>query len=206
MTGEATDALQDSGFAVSGEGEGADDEDGSLCPPPCAMRGGGLHRSRLRLPDREVAPIELWSFERDDESTAVGFVCVREVAKKSLFASLMASEGGEPGGRSTKSAITGLLDLAEAFVASKIVVGLGPEHAGCANLVCTLLYLGFQVVPPRKCPLADAALLLEFDIGPPARIQYLSSDGPDQTCTGSSECSTSAEDSGRCESECLDSD
>jgi len=206
MTGEATEALQEAGFAVSGEGEGADDEDGSLCPPPCALaRGGGLHGSRLQLPDQGVAPIELMSFERDDESTAVGFVCVREVAKKSLFASLVASESGEPGGRSTKSAITGLLDLAEACVASKIVVGLGSEHAGCANLVCTLLYLGFQVVPPRKCPLADAALLLEFDIGPPARMQYLSSD---QTCSGTSDCSTSAEDSGGhpSELECLDSD
>mmetsp|Transcript_74103 Transcript_74103/g.131038 ORF Transcript_74103/g.131038 Transcript_74103/m.131038 type:complete len:134 (+) Transcript_74103:398-799(+) len=112
-----------------------------------------------------------------------------------LYARLSCSEGAEPGGnaaRCTKSAITALLDAAEACSSCKITIGLSPVHASCAELICSLLYLGFQVVPARKCPLADTALLVEFDIGPPPTGNYqLSSD---HTCSGTSDCSTSAED------------
>lgn len=93
--------------------------------------------------------------------------------------------------RSTKGAITALLDVAEACCARKITLGVSVEHASCSAFVCSLLYLGFQVVPSRKSPLVDSALLLELDIAwppPPAAIPS------DHTYTGTSDCSTTAED------------
>jgi len=138
----------------------------------------------------------------------VGFVCVHDVMRSVLYAKLICAPGEEAGtaaNRCTKGAISALLDLAEACTTSKIAIGLSPEHASCADLVCALLYLSFQVVPTRKCPIVDAALLLEFDIGPPVPVgnYNLSSE---HTCSGTSECSTSAEDTGRCDSEPADSD
>eukprot|EP00440_Ansanella_granifera_P050937 gb/GFBE01055208.1/.p1 GENE.gb/GFBE01055208.1/~~gb/GFBE01055208.1/.p1 ORF type:complete len:215 (+),score=58.18 gb/GFBE01055208.1/:1-645(+) len=210
--GEANEALQAAGFApiVGGEDEGADDEDGSLCPPPCAMVcGGGLQRLQTQLGDRRAVPMELWSFEKGSESAGVGFVCVHDVMNSVFYANLSCSQGeasGAAAGRSTKSAITTLLDLAEACSTSKITLGLIAEHAGCADLVCSLLYLGFQVVPTRKCPLPNAVLLLEFDIGPPLP-GGVNNPSSDYTCSGTSECSTSAEDTNsRHDSESPDSD
>lgn len=153
-------------------------------------------------------PIELWSFEKDSESSGVGFVCVHDVMNSVLYAKLTCAPGQEAGtaaNRCTKGAISALLDLAEVCTTFKIAIGLSPDHASCADLVCALLYLSFQVVPTRKCPLVDAALLLEFELGAPVPPgNYNLSSG--NTCSGTSECSTSAEENGRCDSELLDSD
>ncbi|CAJ1363433.1 unnamed protein product [Effrenium voratum] len=206
--GEADPVLQAAGFAVCGEDEGADDEDGSLCPPPRAsVCGGGDPRLPEGLGVRAM-PLELWSFEKGSVSAGVGFACARDVAKSLLYANLM-STGEEPGTDAMKSAIRTLLDLAEACSTNKIIMGLSPEHASCEWLACSLLRLGFQVISLRKCPELNAALSLEFDMGPPAplpRGNVISSS--DYTCSGTSECSTSAEDQDQpqCESECQDSD
>lgn len=131
----------------------------------------------------------------------MGFRCVHDVRRRIFYAKFRASrgdaDGDAPGGteRATKGAITTLLDVAEARRSRKITIGLGPEDAGSAELVCSLLYLGFQVVPSRKSPLVDTALLLDFDIGWPSLPggPFFSSD---YTCTATSECSTSAEEDG----------
>lgn len=208
--GEADEVLQAAGFAICGEDEGADDEDGSLCPPPRAsVRGGG----DLRLPERlglRATPVRLWSFEKGSVSAGVGFDCLRDVASSLLYANLICSEGEEPGTTdATMSAIRTLLDLAEACSTCKIIIGLSPEHASCEGLACSLLRLGFQVISVRKCPLLnDAALLLEFDLGPPAPFRGNPVTSSDYTCSGTSECSTSAEDHDylQCDLECQDSD
>jgi len=182
--------------------EGADDEDGSLGPPPHALVcGGGIRTAPLQLGPGWV-PMKLWSSDKDTQSEA-GFLCVHDVTRSVFYAKLEIAEGLDDDGEATKGAITTLLDLAEACNSRKITLGLGPEHAGCAELVCSLLYLGFQVVPSRKSPLTNTALLLDFDIGLPAPGGPLSSD---HTCTGTSECSTSAEDEGLLDSEAPDSE
>jgi len=135
--------------------------------------------------------MKLWSSDKDTDSTA-GFLCTHDLSRGVFYAKLESSGGGQDeDGEEIKGAITTLLDVAEACNSRKITLGLGPEHAGSADLVCSLLYLGFQVMPSRKSPLVNTALLLDFDIGPPAGGNLLS----DYTCTGTSECSTSAEDS-----------
>eukprot|EP00490_Sorites_sp_Unknown_P018608 CAMPEP_0114690234 /NCGR_PEP_ID=MMETSP0191-20121206/65462_1 /TAXON_ID=126664 /ORGANISM="Sorites sp." /LENGTH=202 /DNA_ID=CAMNT_0001979889 /DNA_START=108 /DNA_END=716 /DNA_ORIENTATION=+ len=198
--GEADEVLQSAGFAVRGEDEGADDEDGSLCPPPHASACGGGDLGFRAM------PMELWSFGKGSVSAGVGFVCARDVANSVLYTKLM-SEGEAPGiSDATKSAIRTLLDLAEACSTRKIIMGLSPEHASCEGLACSLLRLGFQVISVRKCPVLNAALLLEFDMGPPAPLR--GNMYSDYTCSGTSECSTSAEDYDhlQCDSECQDSD
>jgi len=119
-----------------------------------------------------------------------------------LYARFVCSEGADTGStaaRCTKSAFTALLDTAEACNSCKITIGLTEDHASRADLICSLLYLGFQVVPCRNCPMVDVALLLEFDIGPPinAGSYQLCSDHTAGTYTGTSDCSTSAEDAGK---------
>jgi hypothetical protein len=145
--------------------------------------------------------MKLWSSDKDTQSGA-GFLCVHDVTRSVFYAKLESAEGQDDG-EATKGAITTLLDVAEACNSRKITLGLGPEHAGCAELVCSLLYLGFQVVPPRKSPLANTALLMDFDLGLPVSGGPFSSD---HTCTGTSECSTSAEDDGSLDSEPLESE
>jgi len=172
--------------------------DGSIGPPPGGPpSGGGAYTQQRPSPSRrEFAPYELWS--RDEEAGAgVGFRCVHDVRRRVFYAKFEArrSEPDAPRSdseRAAKCAITTLLDVAEACRSRKITIGLGPEDAGSAALVCSLLYLGFQVVPSRKSPLVDTALLLDFDIGWPSLPG-----GPlssDHTCTATSECSTSAEE------------
>lgn len=185
------------GFVPCGDmpEEGGDDEDGSLRPPLRApARGGGVQTSPRQL---GRVPMELWSSDKDSQQS-VGLLCMHDVVKRIFYARLEApptaggGRGGEidEGGEATKGAITTLLDVAEACNTRKITLGLGPEHAGNAELICSLLYLGFQVVPSRKSPLANTVLLLDFDIGPAAGGLLVS----DHTCTGTSECSTSADD------------
>lgn len=162
----------------------------------------------MQLGERAV-PIELWSLEKDSDSGGVGFVCAHDLPHNVFYAKLAFSQGEGPGeargsSGAWKGAITTLLDVAEARTARKITLGLAPEHAGCADLICSLLYLGFQVVPTRKCPLVNVVLLLEFDCGPPVPAgSYQPSS--DFTCSGTSDCSTSAED-GTNVSESIDSD
>merc|ERR1719343_1705718 len=172
--------------------------DGSISPPPgSSPSGGGAHTQQRTPPSRrELAPYELWS--RDEEAGAsVGFRCVHDVRRRVFYAKFEARRSGpDPRGsdseRAAKGAITTLLDVAEARRSRKITIGLGPEDASSAELVCTLLYLGFQVVPSRKSPLVDTALLLDFDIGWPSLPGAPFSS--DYTCTATSECSTSAEE------------
>lgn len=200
--GEATEPLCTAGFVPTGEAlsdEGGD-EDGSIGPPPCAnlVRGGG--HPLLHLGDR-APPISLWTSD-GDAGGGVGFVCAYAVMK-GIFYAQMAVEGGigysdeaqatqkAVAEQSMKGAITTLLDVAEALSAQKIVLGLSQAHASCAELVCSLLYLGFEVAPSRKSPLVGAALQLDLEIGWPSRAPPLSSE---HTCTGTSDCSTSAED------------
>lgn len=188
--------------------EGADDEDGNRGPPSRAftVRGGGV-RNHLLHQGHPVVPVDMCSSDRDGGS-CVGFACAHDVTRGIFYAKLLPDE---PGGglqqgaaaeRATKGAITTLLDVAEACGTRKITLGLSPEHVGCAEFICSLLYLGFQVTPSRKSPLVDTALLLDFDIGwpPPGLL------ASDHTCTGTSDCSTSAEDDGPNEGELADSD
>jgi len=131
-------------------------------------------------------------------------MCVHDVTKNVFYAKLQFSNGDvDEDGEAIKGAITTLLDVAEACNSRKITLGLEAEHAGLAELVCSLLYLGFQVVPSRKSPLANIALLLDLDLGLPAVGGHVSSD---YSRTGTSECSTSAEDEGLFDSEALDSE
>lgn len=203
MAGEADEALKAAGFSpCSGETpeEGDDDQDGSIRPPlRASARGGGDQTLRLRLrPD--VVPLSLWSCDKDTDS-ASGFLCCLDLSRSIMFAELdsIVGEGSYQECGAIKAAITALLDTAEACNAQKILLGLCDEYAGCAELVCELLYLGFQVVPTRKTPLVNAVLLLELEMGLPVLfagpgIQHHSNS--DNTCTGTSECSTSAEDTG----------
>jgi len=174
--------------------------DGSMSPPPGGSPSGGGAPTQQSPPPsrRELAPYELWS--RDEEAGAcVGFRCVHDVRRRVFYAKFEARRSGpdargSDSERATKGAITTLLDVAEACRSRKITIGLGPEDAGSAELVCSLLYLGFQVVPSRNSPLVDTALLLDFDIGWPSLPgAHFSSD---YTCTATSECSTSAEEDG----------
>mmetsp|Transcript_70619 Transcript_70619/g.147920 ORF Transcript_70619/g.147920 Transcript_70619/m.147920 type:complete len:197 (-) Transcript_70619:244-834(-) len=181
------------GFVPCGEAldEGDDDKDGSL-RPPLRSRGGGLS-SLLQLGPGWL-PIELWSSEGNGTNSeeGAGFLCCLDVLRKVFYAKLEISEGRDGDDCTCKSAISALLDIAEACQARKITLGLGPEHAGNAELFCSLLYLGFQVAPSPKSPLSDnAVLLLDFDLGLPMYQDLVVSD---HTCTATSECSTSAED------------
>lgn len=146
-------------------------------------------------------PFKLWSIDESTGSRA-GFVGGQDVAKRVCYAQLVVENDFEesceyasavPPGviaeRAMKGAIAALLDVAEAFRAKKITLGLGAEHAGCAEFVCSLLYVGFQVVPARRCPLSGgAALLMDLLIHFPTPAF-----SSDQTCTDTAECSTSAE-------------
>jgi hypothetical protein len=96
------------------------------------------------------------------------------------------AELDEDAQRVTKGAITSLLDVSEASRSRKISLGLDPVLTGNTELICSLLYLGFQVVPPRKYPLADVALILDLDLG----FQGPEWSHSDNTYTGTSDCST----------------
>lgn len=129
--------------------------------------------------------LELWSRD-EDTGERVGFVCAHEAAS-SIFYAMLASDPkkgavpvpglqGSAGQRATKSAITTLLDVAEACKARRITLGLNAVYATCSDLVCSLLYLGFQVAPSRKSPLRDATLTLDLDIAWPTSGDIQTSD------------------------------
>jgi len=178
---EAQDALREGGFSPSEEqGDETDDEEGNIGTPPSVVStdGGGHIASR-------TVPMKLWSLDQDT-GNGVGFLCSNDMRKSVLYAKL-ALRGMTTGERFLKRAITSLFDVAEACTSRRITIGLSSDHAGNPDFVCSLLYLGFQVAPPRRSPLANIALLLDFDIGWPTG--GLSSD---QNLTATSDCSTSA--------------
>jgi len=136
--------------------------------------------------------LQLWSID-EETGIKVRFIGARDNRHGILYMKMCTNTNDDSQGveRPTKSAITSLLDIADACRARKLTIGLGVEHAGSADFLCSLLYLGFQVVPSRKSPLSNCALLLDLDIGWPSLDVFSSTDGHG-TCT--SDCSTSAED------------
>lgn len=121
--------------------------------------------SVLQLDDGENA-IALACLD-EEYKCAFGFMCKYDAVKRTFYASptnslhnyLVDEE------RSTKGALTALLDFAEACNMRRVTVGLGPEHAACQDFVCAMLYLGFQVSNPRKAPFQDAVLLMDLNLG-----------------------------------------
>jgi len=170
----------------------SDDEDGSTGPPSRASAcGGGSLQPTLPSPlNSQMVPMKIWSNCGDSESSA-GFECVHDTSKRVVYAKFKAS-GEEPDEKLTKVAINTLLDLAEVSNSKKITIGLSPEHAGCATIVCSFLYLGFQVGPNRKSPLRNTAIMLDFHTGWIRNNAGFYSSEHDVTCT--SDCSTSADE------------
>jgi len=189
--GEADEALRIAGFVPGGEmpDEGSDDEDGDIRPPPHAILacGGGI---RNQFGCRDAVPIELWSSKNEDPNSGVGFACALDKYKGMFYAKLlrMADEVSHAH-LAMKGAITALLDVAEACNSKSITLDLSPEHAKCAEFVRSLLFLGFQVVPSRKSPSVNTAMLLQYDID----VDSPASSDSERSCDGASDCSTSAE-------------
>lgn len=182
-TGECEAEVCSGGFTPGGDigYEEADDEDGSIGAPPSASwsAGGGAI-----LTSQSEAPKEVWSSE-NHMGSGIGFLCKCDIMKGVLFAKLALKESDmENKERALKVAVTKLFDIAEARRFRRITIGLAPEHMGNPEFVCSLLYLGFQVIPARKTPFMNIGLMLDFNTG------YTL----DDAFTGTSECSTSAED------------
>jgi len=191
---EADEALAVAGFAAASSGEledNIDAESGDWQPigGRLALTRGG-QRASMRLWSRDV-----------DTGSRMGFACLSDqrkgifYAKPAVGADTEGDDGlprGSGSDRATKAAITALLDIAESCNARRITLGLGAEHAIHAEFICALLYLGFQVVPTRRCHFVNVALLLELDIAWPSQNPWPSS--TDHTCTGTSNCSTSADE------------
>jgi hypothetical protein len=189
--GEAFDALHEAGFTQCGEiGAEDDDEDGNLCPPTRSyVCVGGT--------DGNLVAIELTSHDEDNEAE-VGFACVHDLMKGVFYAKLAPRSSNvldEDAQRVTKGAITTLIDVAEACSSRKITLGLEQSLASHTDLICSLLYLGFQVMPVRKSPLVGVALLMDLSIGWPS-ARGLTSSQTDNTCTGTSDCSTNVQEDG----------
>lgn len=192
-TMEATEVLRQAGFFLCEDtlkGH-ADDDDAIQCPPSWAQVQGGGNRM-LQLQGRGALCLDMWSLDEETQSK-VGFSGAHDISRGVLYMKMCYDGSIDLQGveKPTKSAITSLLDIADSCHARKLTIGLGVEHAGSVDFVCSLLYLGFQVVPSRKSPLTGCALLLDLDIGMPSD-GFTSTDHG--TCTGTSDCSTSAED------------
>jgi hypothetical protein len=210
---EADESLEVAGFAPCGVDmaeDGGDVEGGCLRGPPSPVltrEGGPIRTPSHQRSSREV-PIKLWSSDKKASDRGVGFDCIHDTAKGIFYATLETKSEGESVGdpsvilrgasaeRSTKGAITTLIDVAEACGAHKIALGLGPETAACAEFVCSLLFLGFQVSPSAKSKLQHIALLLDFDM---AVSSYHQGHSTDHTYVAysddcSTDCSTGAED------------
>lgn len=203
MAKEAEEPLRAVGFAPVSEGDAFADEVG---PARAFQALWEDSAGPMQLGHRAV-PIKLYSYDKDS-GCKVGFACSYDLLPRVFYAKLV-SHGTEVESdsvneeRSMKGAITTLLDVAEACSARKIQLGLSPELAACADLICSFLYLGFQVIPSRKFPWDGMALLLELEMcWPVAGNGGIS----DQTCTATSQCSTSAEDIGDNQSESREDD
>lgn len=141
-----------------------------------------------------TASMRLWSQDRETGSR-MGFECMIDRCKGIFYAKPAASAAAEgddgvpcafEADRAIKSAIVALLDVAESCNMRRIMLGLGAEHAGHAEFICALLYLGFKVVTARKSPFLNLALMLDLDI----TCSWSSS----SDYTDTSDCSTSADD------------
>merc|ERR1711972_452878 len=109
--------------------------------------------------------------------------------------------------RSMKGAITTLLDVAEACNSKSITLGLSTDQAQCVEFLRSLLFLGFKIRGRGGHSSHDAALLLDFSFALDEdglgysghSLGATSSDDPGDhehgLLLGTSECSTSAEDS-----------
>lgn len=196
-------------------GEAQSDEggelDGSLCPPPLAAlaRGGG--QSLLR-PGDPSTHIKIWSSEGGD-ACAVGFTCVFMPIKRVYHAKMVMGDEDHAvpvDGQCMKGAIATLLDVAEAFCARKIALCLTDEQAGNGQLICSLLYLGFEVAASRRSPLGSSALRLDLIVAwPPNRGSASSFESSQQrgySCSGNSDATTSAEEAAQLYGEGSDSD
>jgi len=172
--------------------------------------------------DIEPAYVQTWALPIElnckDEETGinVAFTGMHNVASGVLYAKPSFRDGtAEPDNiaqlaasaeRPTKGAITALLDVAEACGTRKITLGLCHELAATPDFVCSLLYLGFRVVPPRKCPLRHVALLLDLPLQQTSGAGRFATSSSDHTYTATSDCSTSAEELQPNDSDSLDSD
>lgn len=201
---EADEALRRAGFCGDALSEEAvDDSDGCICPPSrVSARGGGV-QLLARFGDR-ASLVNLSTIDKDT-GVKISFACAHEVMNGIFFAQMAVDceQRNEAVAtqqavsvQSMKAGITTLLDVAESCGARKITLGLSHQNASCAELVCSLLYLGFEVAPARKFPLIHAVLQLDFDVGWPPQGVNVPTTQSEQTCTGTSECSTSAEDVG----------
>jgi hypothetical protein len=173
------EALHDVGFSVSEESvDEGDDEDGhrwgDRAPEPKGLEHFG-----------QAVALELESSDQDSGGRFT-FSCAYDGASGVFYASPKAQLGIDVDQssqhRATKGAVGALIDVAEAFQAQKITLGLATEHANCAGFVRALLYLGFSVAASsRKCAFTGNALVLEFFLAWPAEDEE----------DGMSECSTS---------------
>lgn len=206
--GEAVEVLREAGFVLKEEG-GADDEDGSIGPPPCASaHGGGVQSIPMQFGNR-AAPIEIWS---QVSGAWAGFAWVYDEGQQILYAKLLKSQEEDYDASSKhvlRASISTLLDVAEACYAQKVTLGLGTEHSGADSLVFSLLDFGFQVAPPRKTPFKHLAYLLDFEqteVVPEGLPEKASENSGVRISGGKSDCSTYAEEETRQELEPVDSD
>lgn len=187
---DCSEILKQAGFFLCEELPGdADNNIPSLCSS--LQETGGEDRIR-QIGGRAALCLEVWSVD-EETGIKVGFSGAHDITRNILYMKMKGEACADAVGmeRPTKSCITSILDIADACRAKKLTIGLGVEQASSAEFLCSLLYLGFQVVPSRKSPLVNCALLLDLEIGWPAADIFSSTDGQ---CTGTSDCSTSADD------------
>jgi hypothetical protein len=152
-----------------------------------------------------------------DMLKSVFYAKLQGMAEKKTGEDLAAQGGlGAASERSMKGAITTLLDVAEACNSQSITLGLSTDQAQCVEFLRSLLFLGFKVLPSCKSPPLpgggghsgnNAALLLDFSFAldedclgyfghsPGATSSDDPGDHEHGLPVGTSECSTSAEDS-----------
>eukprot|EP00927_Polykrikos_kofoidii_P058180 TRINITY_DN52557_c0_g1_i1.p1 TRINITY_DN52557_c0_g1~~TRINITY_DN52557_c0_g1_i1.p1 ORF type:complete len:241 (-),score=26.47 TRINITY_DN52557_c0_g1_i1:304-936(-) len=181
----AHEILRDGGFvACDEEFYYGDDLEDCICPSVSSSAGGKEKQSHPKdLP--QAFSSRLWSMDLET-GAYTGFRCTHNLPKRVIYAELWMR--GEYEERFLKRAVTSLFDAAEACASRRITICLLPEHAASPEIVCSLLYLGFQVSPAQKVPMPNAALALDFIIG--LQTGSYSSD----TYTGASDCSTCATD------------
>jgi len=201
IAGEADEALQTAGFrackSLVDVGD-ADDEDGNTyCQPSMADFGRGAQLQMSTISVWPGSAIELWTTDQNSDCE-VGFVGTVDWVKRVCYATPAARDGGRQATtpavrmeRSLKGAITALLDVAEACRSRRVTLGLGAGSAANPEIMCSLLFLGFQVVPRPKAPLENCVVYLDLDVQAPGPdVQSLS----DATVTATSDCTTSADD------------
>eukprot|EP00418_Pyrodinium_bahamense_P028122 CAMPEP_0179151332 /NCGR_PEP_ID=MMETSP0796-20121207/73463_1 /TAXON_ID=73915 /ORGANISM="Pyrodinium bahamense, Strain pbaha01" /LENGTH=221 /DNA_ID=CAMNT_0020852415 /DNA_START=33 /DNA_END=698 /DNA_ORIENTATION=+ len=157
--GSAGEALRAAGFRPCPEGLDTRGESGG-----CTEPGDFVEPGERPSPGALIRLMELRTADTGANSS-VGFVCRQELAKQVFYAQMTVA--GRESEQCMKGAITTLLDVAEACGARRITLGLRQEQTCDSQLICSLLYLGFEVAPSRRSPLACGALQLNFDFGTP---------------------------------------